>query len=186
MAETTMTKKKPDKPSNTLTAVRGRRIDFANAYLSNGQNATQAAISAGFSVVWAKKGGASKLLKHPAVQKIIQERTAKAMELAGVSIERTLREVARIAYADPRRLFRADGTPIPIHELDEDTAAIVASTKCEPKRLPGGEIGTTFELKTVDKMAALQMAMKYLGLYERDNAQRAPNLALQVNLIGPP
>jgi hypothetical protein len=27
--------------------------------------------------------------------------------------------------------------------------------------------------------------MRHLGLFERDNGQRMPNLAIQVNLVGP-
>ena len=35
-----------------------------------------------------------------------------------------------------------------------------------------------------DKLRGLDMAMKYHGLYERDNAQRAPSLALQIVSVG--
>ena len=35
-------------------------------------------------------------------------------------------------------------------------------------------------------MSAADKAMRYLGMYERDNRQRAPSLAIQVNVEGPP
>jgi hypothetical protein len=37
-----------------------------------------------------------------------------------------------------------------------------------------------------DKNTALNMALKHLGLFERNNAQNAPSFALHVTLIGPP
>jgi hypothetical protein len=37
-----------------------------------------------------------------------------------------------------------------------------------------------------DKNAALEKAMKHLGLYNRDNIRRSENLSLQVLLVGAP
>jgi hypothetical protein len=50
---------------------------------------------------------------------------AELSAITGLDQERTPREIARIAYADPRKLFASDGSPIPIHQLDADTAATV-------------------------------------------------------------
>jgi hypothetical protein len=49
-----------------------------------------------------------------------------------------------------------------------------------------GASSRTKKVKLWDKPRALEMAAKHLGLFERDNAQHAPSLALQVVLIGPP
>jgi hypothetical protein len=98
---------------------------------------------------------------------------------AGLSAERTLREIARVAYADPRRLFRADGTLVPIVELDEDAAGMIAAIEVD-------EDGRTTKVRMWDKNQALEKALKYLGLYERDNAQHSENLELQVVLVGKP
>jgi phage terminase small subunit len=90
-----------------------------------------------------------------------------------------LREIARVAYADPRRLFRADGTLVPIVELDEDAAGMIAAIEVD-------EDGRTTRVRMWDKNQALEKALKYLGLYERDNAQHSENLELQVLLVGKP
>jgi len=37
-----------------------------------------------------------------------------------------LLELARVAYGDPRKLFYDDGTPIPIHKLGPDEAAMIS------------------------------------------------------------
>jgi hypothetical protein len=96
-----------------------------------------------------------------------------------LSVERTLREVARVAYADPRRLFRADGTLVPIVELDEDAAGMIAAIEVD-------EEGRTTRVRMWDKNQALEKALKYLGLYERENTRHSENLELQVVLVGKP
>src|ERR1700722_16107662 len=87
------------------------------------------------------------------------------------------REIARVAYADPRRLFRADGTLVPIVELDEDAAGMIAAIEVD-------EDSRTTRVRMWDKNQALEKALKYLGLYERENTQRSENLSLQVVLVG--
>ena len=52
-----------------------------------------------------------------------RERIVNRMEL---SAERTMREIARLSYFDPRKLFDETGAPLPITELDDDTAAALA------------------------------------------------------------
>ena len=49
-----------------------------------------------------------------------------------------------------------------------------------------GASSRTKKAKLWDKPRALEMAAKHPGFFERDNAQHAPSLALQVVLIEPP
>ena len=46
--------------------------------------------------------------------------------------------------------------------------------------------GRLTRIRLWDKNAALEKAMKHLGLYGRDNSQRSENLSLQVVLVGAP
>jgi len=88
-------------------------------------NATQAAIRAGYQVKAAYAMGAENLRK-PLIAEEITKRKQTLAEDAGVFAQRTIRELGRIAYFDPRKLFDREGNPIPITELDDDTAAAVA------------------------------------------------------------
>jgi len=186
-------KKKPAKRVSTKrvkagtskAAAAARRALFVEAYLSNNGNATQAYKAAGFtaknSAVAGVEGG--KLLKDPWVAAEIARRREliqRAAEVTtGLTLERTLREVARLAYSDPRKFYKADGSLIPVLELDEDTAATVASVEVDEINADGAVIGRTKKLKVWDKNSALEKAMKYHGLYEKDNRQKAdPVLAL--------
>jgi phage terminase small subunit len=174
------------KAGTSKAAAAERRKAFAREYIRNGRNGTQAAITAGFAPNSADVQ-AAQLLTDPRVRALIDEMTASAAQISGLSLERTLQEVARLAYADPRRMFRPDGTLIPVHEMDDDVAATVASIEHETKVTNDedgvGTIARVAKLKTWDKNAALEKAMKHLGAYEKDNAQRGENLAVTVKLL---
>lgn len=156
-------------------AQKDRRAAFVQEYLRNGRNGTQAVIAAGYSPKGASVT-AVRLLAQPSIAQQIGTRLAKASEITGLSLERTLLEVARVAYSDPRRYWRPDGSMIPQSEWTEDMAAAVASVEEGPD---GAK-----KLKLWDKNAALDKAMRHLGLYERDNRQQAASYALQVVVVG--
>jgi phage terminase small subunit len=145
-----------------------RRSLFVAKYLSNGENATQAAIAAGYSPKTAKQAG-HRLLTNSDVRAAIEKHRKAATEKAELTVERTLREVARIAYFDPRKLYDADGRLKKLHELDDDTAAAVSGVEMDA--------GAVVKIKHWDKNSALDKAMKYLGLYEKDNQQPAEAMA---------
>ena len=167
--------KRKTKAGRNKSAVVERREAFIAAYLSNGHNCTQAAIAAGFSPRTAYSQG-QRLLKNVEVERQLAEAAKKAGDAADLKTERTLQEVRRVAFSDPRRFFRNDGSIKPPVEWDADMAAAVASYEV---------VGTKTKLKFCDKLAALEQAMRHLGLYERDNRHNAQNLAIQVNLVGP-
>lgn len=98
----------------------------------------------------------------------------EAGKIAGLDVTRTLREIARLAYSDPRRFYNPDGSLKLIHDLDDDTAATIASVEVDVLKEDGKAVGETVKVKQWDKNAALEKAMKFHGLYERDNAQRNP------------
>lgn len=166
-----------------------RRKLFLDAYLANGRNATQAAITAGFSPKTARAQGC-KLLTHTDIVKTLAEATARIEAISGLSVERTLQEIARVAYQDPRRLYDEHGNLKPVHELDDDMAASIASVEVVEEFEGHGSdrthVGYTKKIKLWDKNSALVTAARHLGLFEKDNAQRGESLALQVVLVAPP
>ena len=166
-----------------------RRQRFIDGYLANGHNATQAAITAGFSPKTACAQG-QRLLRKVEVSGEIARAAEQAAQDLGLERERTLEEIAHISFFDPRKLFNSDGTLKSPDEWDAETAAAVASFEtvekssgCNAGDRPKSRVT---KIKLWDKNAALEKAMKHLGLYEKDNAQRGPELSLQVVLVGPP
>lgn len=166
----------------------GQRKFFIE-YLKD-RNATQAAIRAEYAPATAASQG-SRLLKNAKIQQAIQQFDAEALEKVkqdtGISLERTLTEIARLAFFDPRKLFSSDGKPLAINELDDDTAASIAGLDVLEEYEGTGKdrvfIGMTKKYKLTDKRASLDMLMKHLGGYKEDNEQGgSPSAALLVSM----
>lgn len=87
-----------------------------------------------------------------------------------ITLENMLAQISAIAMFDKRKLYDADGNRIPVHLLDDETAAALSHF-------------TKDDLVAYDKTKAVDMAMKFLGGYEKDNAQKQENLAIQVNFV---
>ena len=134
---------------------------FVEEYLVD-LNATQASIRAGYSVKMADRIG-SQLLAKNGVAAAISEAKAKISEATGITVERVVREMARIGFLDARKLFDQNGMQIPLHALDDDTAAAISAIEMGP--------GGTLRLKLADKNKALESLMRHLGGFERDNSQ---------------
>ena len=166
----------PKKPATKAKAPKGLNYQqrlFALEYLKD-RNGTQAAIRAGYSAHTAGSQ-AERLLRKVEIKALIEAVVIKAEEKVGLTVERTLLELARMAFFDPRKLFREDGSPKPITELDDDTAAALAGLDVHEEYTGQGEdkvfVGYTKKYKLVDKNAAIDKAMKHFGQYKRDNEQ---------------
>jgi phage terminase small subunit len=167
---------KKAKPGQNAASTEQRRHLFIEAYLSNGENATQAALAAGFSPHSAACQG-SRLLKNVKVRQILDSRRAEALSQlqkdTGITLERTLREIARGAFFDVRKLFNSDGTPKSIQELDDDTAAVLAGLDVQQIGQDDGAVSMVKKYKLADRKGYLDMLMKHLGGYKKDNEQGA-------------
>lgn len=174
------------KAGTSKSAAAERRIAFANAYIANGRNGTQAAITAGYSAKTATVTG-SQLLTDPNVRAIIDAMTAEHSAASGLTAENVLREIRRLSFSDTRKLYRPDGSLKSPDEWDDDTAAAVGSVEVIEEYEGRGEdrelVGHTKKVKVWDKNAALEKAAKHLGLYEKDNKQRGESLKLKVELV---
>ncbi len=148
-----------------------RKLKFVEAYLSNNGNLTAAALAAGYSKGGAPKAG-YRLSKDAAVMSMLRQRQDILCEKLGLTTEKTLREIARLAYSDIRKMYNEDGSLKKVTDLDDDTAASISSVEVDTIEAGGVAIGTTKKIKTYDKRGALDMAMKFHGLYGRDNEQK--------------
>ena len=163
------------KAGTSKASAAARRARFVEAYIVNGGNATQAAITAGFSPNGADAVGA-RLSGDVRIAAAIAKRRAALATKYELTTDRVLQECARIVYSDPRKLFGKDGNLIPIVDLDDDTAATIASIEMLEEFSGRGEdrelSGYTKKIKVWDKNSAIDKAMKHLGLFEKDNIQK--------------
>lgn len=146
-------------------------------------NATQAAIRAGYSPKTAQEQS-SRLLSNVIIQKAVQDRRQQHQANTGLTVERVLTEAMRLAFFDIRKLTDAQGNPLPISELDDDTAAAIQGLELatERSRDEDGEATVVRKYKVADKNAALERLFKHLGLFQKDNDQNNPAKALQALL----
>ena len=132
---------------------------------------------------------ASRLMADSKVLARVSEIRKRITNTGIASAERVLIEASRIALFDPRKLFREDGSPKPISELDDATAAALAGLDVHEEYVGTGEdrvfVGYTKKYKVADKNAALEKLFKNHGLYEKDNSQKTDPLSeLLKGIIG--
>ena len=106
------------------TSSRQRLELFVAEYLID-LNATRAAIAAGYSPKTAGQQG-SRLLKNVKVLTEIAGKTKERIARLEITADNVLNELAKLAFFDPRKFFKPDGSAIPITELDDDTAMALA------------------------------------------------------------
>lgn len=165
----------PAKRASAQKAANVRRALFVEAYLTNGMNATKAAIACGLSRKTATSSG-QRMLKRPDIAAMVAERARTIVTEARLSTERWARELASIAHFDPGELYRPDGTLIPLRELPEHVRRAIASV--EPASHGGVKI------KFWDKLAALDKIGKHLGLLKGDDQQKVEPIHVTVSFVG--
>jgi len=134
---------------------------FAAEYLVD-LNATQAAIRAGYSPKTAGAQG-EQLLRNVRISTAVSKAMAKRAQATGVTAERVIKELARVAFADPRGILEwgPDGVKLrKSADLTDDQAAAVAEVS-ESRTAAGG----TLKAKMHDKVRALELLGKHLGLF---------------------
>lgn len=128
-------------------------------------NATQAAIRAGYSEKTAYSIGEENLRKPEIAEKIKKFRDAQ-IERTSITADRVVMELARIAFADGTAFAKI--TPrgavklTPTKDLSPDQRAAFAGVK-------KGKFGT--EIKLCDKVKALELLGKHLGVFDIQNVR---------------
>lgn len=121
---------------------------------------------------------ASRIMADRNVAARVSSLGQKVAERAEITAADVLIEAMRLAKFDIRKLYKADGSPVPIHELDDDTAAAVQAVDISEEYIGTGAdrvfVGYTKKYKVADKNSALDKLFKHFGLFEKDNAQKNP------------
>ena len=132
---------------------------FIEEYLID-LNATQAAIRAGYSPDTAKSIGSENLTK-PDIQARIAKAMAERSRRTGVNADRVVMELAKIAFVNAKDVIDPDTATVRPDALPEDTAAI-QSVKVKTF----GEDGLEREVKMADKLRALELLGRHLGMFK--------------------
>ncbi len=132
---------------------------FIEEYLID-LNATQAAIRAGYSPATAKDIGCENLAK-PNIRAHIDRAMAERSKRTGVNADRVVQELAKIAFVNATEVIDPKTATVREDALPEDTAAI-QSVKVKTF----GEDGLEREIKMADKLKALEMLGRHLGMFK--------------------
>ncbi len=142
-----------------------KQARFCEEYMVD-LNATQAAIRAGYSPASAKTVG-PRLLENVGVQKLIAQLQAEQSRRTGVSTDRVVRELAKIAFVNAADLIDPKTASLKSDASHDDLAA-VQSVKV---KMFGD--GLEQEVKLADKLRALDLLGKHLGMY-KDTSEKDP------------
>lgn len=135
-----------------------KQIAFVQAYLVD-QNATQAAISAGYSKKTAHSQG-PRLLEHVGIKKAIQEEFDKRAVRVQVTADDVLRELKRLAFVDFSKAYDSKGELLPVNKMPEDVRRAIAGIDLVSRR--GIK---TKKVKFYDKAKSLEMLGRHLKLF---------------------
>lgn len=164
-----------------MTSLSNNQKLFCQEYLKLGMNGTQAYLKVYKSCKKEEtaRANASRLLTNANIQEYISELQKKVEEKAVVSIEMIVDELTAIAFTDRTKisanvrntilLQEEDGTKKEYFEnnvifretseLDERTRKVIAGYK---------KTQSGFAVETYDKMKALELLGKYLGMFKDD------------------
>lgn len=148
---------------------------FVEEYLID-LNATQAAIRAGYSPDTAKSIGSENLTK-PDLQARIAKAMAERSKRTGVNADRVVMELAKIAFVNAGDVIDAETATLKPDAAKEDTAAI-QSVKVKTF----GEDGLEREIKMADKLKALELLGKHLGMF-KDKVELSGTLETEKNKL---
>lgn len=115
----------------------------------------------------------SKLLRNTKVKDYILQKQAEIQKRTEITQDRVLKELAKIAFGDIRKLYTDNGALRNIVDLEDDIAGAISGVETfEEYEGRGAEreyIGDTKKVKMLDKTKALELLGKHLGMFKETN-----------------
>lgn len=139
-------------------AITEKQKKFVEEYLID-LNATQAAIRAGYSVKNAGKIG-HELLEKTRISNEITKKIAERSRRTGINADRVLIELAKIAFVNADDVIESKDATLKENASRDDLAAIQSI-----KVKTFGEDGVEREIKLANKIKALDMLGRHLGMW---------------------
>ena len=112
-------------------------------------------------------------LARPEVKAVLRELQGQIAVDTKITLKRVMLEESCVAFCDPLDLFSDEGTIVSPHELPERVRRAIASIEIIETATKDGKAQTKYKYKFWDKGKSLERISKHLGLYEKDNLQKA-------------
>lgn len=154
-----------------------QQLRFVEEYCVDPTSITQAAKRAGYALGSASQA-ASRLMADPRIKRAIQVAQDKRAESIGISKERILQEIAKIAFAEVGSEITVEDDEIDLSKLRGSASEVIVSTSAS-----GGRKSRSVSVRTVkqaDKLGALYKLGQHVGMFKEQTVD--VNLSLD-NLI---
>lgn len=146
-------------------ALTPKKQHFVERYCIH-MNATQAAKEAGYSERTAYSQG-ERLLRNVEVASAIDAAMKERAKRNEITADMIVQELARVAFLDLSQAYDEHGRLLPLHFMPEDVRCSLSSVESfEERDSEGNVIGHTRKLKANDKLRALELLGKHLGMFE--------------------
>jgi phage terminase small subunit len=150
-------------------------------------SSTEAAIKAGYKKETAQVKG-SQLLKHPVISRMIGHALNERIKRTQITQDEVLNILINAATLDPMAIFEqdADGsiTMKQLASIPPELRILITEMDATTKTtfsLEGEPVKTTrFKIKWIDKLVAVQMLMKHMGMIEPDTKV---NIHMNMNVV---
>lgn len=111
----------------------------------------------------------SRMLRNVKVQEYISERMKQREQRTEVTQDMVIKELAKIAFLDIRKLYTENGQLKNIADMDSETAGAISSLETLEEYEGYGDdrekIGDTQKVKLLDKTKALELLGRHLGIF---------------------
>lgn len=146
-------------------------------YYCEDLNATNAAKKAGYPGA----GTGSRLIKNTEVREAIRRQIARRARETEINAERVLCELAMVAFADPGEMFNEDGTLMHLTDMPPEVRKMVSSLDVETRETKDGTTVTFAKVRFWNKLEALNMIGKHLGILGSQVEQKHLHLHSEVS-----
>lgn len=148
-------------------ALNPKQTRFCQEYIID-LNGTQSAIRAGYSEK-TSYSIAERLLRNVEIQAHIQELQSTRQQRTEITADTVIKELAKIALFDIRKIYDKNGMLISPTELDDSTAGAIGSIKSRIEKQSGepDDWAEIKEYKSNDKLRALELLGKHLGMFDK-------------------
>lgn len=127
----------------------------------------------------------SRMLRNVKVQEYISEKQREIEKRTEVTQDMVIKELAKIAFLDIRKLYTENGQLKNVADIDSDTVGAISSLETLEEYEGYGDdrekIGDTQKVKLLDKTKALELLGKHLGIFNDLNVNMKN--AVQVELV---
>lgn len=153
--------------AKTINGLTKQQLKFCNIYLADPDRSAPSAYREAYPKCKNSKSAstaAGRLLKNVVISTFIDKHQQKIQQDAGITHEKVLQEMGRVAFLDPRKMFNKDGTLKAITELDDDTAAAVAGFEVEAK-IVNKKVVVVTKVKFAPKTQSLEQLGKVFKMF---------------------